>query len=102
MISEDPFRPKRHNLKRSWDAVGPFPRSIWTNPSVPVDDYDRICREIWEKAKKSKAAMWDFGQIHRKSKIQSTGKFVGDPFSQPESYNNVQRTVGPAATLDEW
>ncbi|XP_042150925.1 uncharacterized protein LOC121838990 [Oncorhynchus tshawytscha] len=58
MIPDDPFRPRRTALKRSWSIVGPFPRSLWIHPGVPEDDFDRVCAKIWRDSKKAGFGIW--------------------------------------------
>ncbi|XP_041757626.1 translation initiation factor IF-2 isoform X1 [Coregonus clupeaformis] len=58
MISDDPFRPRRTTLKRSWITVGPFPRSLWIHPGAPEDDFDRVCAKIWRDSKKAEFGIW--------------------------------------------
>ncbi|CDQ94745.1 unnamed protein product [Oncorhynchus mykiss] len=58
MIPDDPFRPRRTALKRSWSTVGPFPRSLWIHPGVPEDDFDRVCAKIWRDSKKAGFGIW--------------------------------------------
>ncbi|XP_035537862.1 uncharacterized protein LOC118343213 [Morone saxatilis] len=32
-------------------AFAPFPRSTWIHPHVPMDNFDRVCRNIWRREK---------------------------------------------------
>ncbi|XP_062386077.1 ataxin-2 homolog [Sardina pilchardus] len=41
-------------------ACGPFPRSVWTHPYSPADDFDRLCAEIWKRAQQTKNGVWSF------------------------------------------
>ncbi|XP_029023898.1 uncharacterized protein LOC114866289 isoform X2 [Betta splendens] len=50
MISEN-HRRQRHA------AFVPFPRSTWIHPHVPCDDFDRVCKVIWARAKKCEARL---------------------------------------------
>ncbi|XP_047461539.1 uncharacterized protein LOC125020245 [Mugil cephalus] len=34
-------------------AYAPFPRSAWINPKAPMDSFDRVCKNIWSKAKEA-------------------------------------------------
>ncbi|XP_045914065.1 uncharacterized protein LOC123976186 isoform X3 [Micropterus dolomieu] len=35
-------------------AFAPFPRSTWIHPQVPNDNFDRVCKNIWRRAKEAK------------------------------------------------
>lgn len=41
-------------------VCGPFPRSLWTHPYSPEDDFDRLCAEIWKRAERTKKGMWSY------------------------------------------
>ena len=34
-------------------ASSPFPRSTWVHPHAPNDDFDRVCKNIWIRAKEA-------------------------------------------------
>ncbi|XP_056254655.1 uncharacterized protein LOC130183365 isoform X2 [Seriola aureovittata] len=34
-------------------AFAPFPRSTWIHPQAPNDNFDRVCRNIWSRAKEA-------------------------------------------------
>ncbi|KAK5855315.1 hypothetical protein PBY51_005424 [Eleginops maclovinus] len=42
-------------------ALGPFPRSTWIHPHVPHDNFDRVCKNIWKRAKEVNEVL-DVGQ----------------------------------------
>ncbi|KAL7381795.1 hypothetical protein ABVT39_011386 [Epinephelus coioides] len=50
MIPTDP-------RKRFPKKFTPFPRSIWTHPDAPQDDFDRVCQIIWIRAKETEKAL---------------------------------------------
>lgn len=37
----------------SHGAFAPFPRSTWIHPHAPHDDFDRVCKVIWSRAKEA-------------------------------------------------
>lgn len=39
--------------KHSESAFAPFPRSTWIHPHAPHDDFDRVCKVIWSRAKEA-------------------------------------------------
>ncbi|XP_074470070.1 uncharacterized protein c19h1orf94 isoform X1 [Sebastes fasciatus] len=39
--------------KRTVSAFVPFARSTWIHPHVPIDDFDRVCKTIWSRAKEA-------------------------------------------------
>ncbi|XP_049457697.1 uncharacterized protein LOC125904387 [Epinephelus fuscoguttatus] len=43
--------------KRFPRTFTPFPRSIWTHPDAPQDDFDRVCQIIWVRAKETEEAL---------------------------------------------
>lgn len=43
-------------------AFAPFPRSTWIHPRVPNDDFDRVCKNIWSRAKEADEKEFARGQ----------------------------------------
>ncbi|GAA6231866.1 uncharacterized protein LOC108900433 isoform X1 [Lates japonicus] len=43
-------------------AFAPFPRSTWIHPRVPNDDFDRVCKNIWSRAKEAEEKEFARGQ----------------------------------------
>ncbi|XP_076864816.1 uncharacterized protein c19h1orf94 isoform X2 [Brachyhypopomus gauderio] len=59
MFKSAHFERRMGNRKRSfWDALGPFPRSVWIHPHTPEDALDRICLKIWKRSVWAQRAVW--------------------------------------------
>ncbi|XP_044027211.1 uncharacterized protein LOC122864139 isoform X3 [Siniperca chuatsi] len=52
MLPEDPWMPL--TPKQFMSAFAPFPRSTWIHTHVPNDNFDRVCKNIWRRAKEAK------------------------------------------------
>ncbi|KAA8586103.1 uncharacterized protein c19h1orf94 isoform X2 [Etheostoma spectabile] len=39
--------------KQIVSAFAPFPRCTWTHPHVPNDNFDRVCKNIWRRAREA-------------------------------------------------
>ncbi|KAI3358008.1 hypothetical protein L3Q82_003029 [Scortum barcoo] len=51
LVPEDPWMP--HGPNRFAGAFPPFPRSLWIHPRLPHDNFDRVCKSIWRRAKEA-------------------------------------------------
>ncbi|XP_071356967.1 nucleolar and coiled-body phosphoprotein 1-like isoform X2 [Trachinotus anak] len=54
MLPEDPWAQLTPKLFVS--AFPPFPRSAWIHPHTPQDNLDRVCRNIWSRAREAGGA----------------------------------------------
>lgn len=41
-----------------WDALGPFPRSVWIHPSTPEDSLDRTCGRVLKRSVLASKGVW--------------------------------------------
>ncbi|RXN26455.1 hypothetical protein ROHU_020934 [Labeo rohita] len=44
--------------QRFWDALGPFPRSVWIHPCTPEDSLDRACGNILKRYVLASKGVW--------------------------------------------
>ncbi|XP_028453998.1 uncharacterized protein c19h1orf94 [Perca flavescens] len=47
------IREKMMQPKQLVSAFAPFPRGTWIHPHVPKDNFDRVCKNIWRRARKA-------------------------------------------------
>ncbi|XP_031179167.2 uncharacterized protein LOC116067027 isoform X2 [Sander lucioperca] len=47
------IREKMMQPKQLASAFAPFPRCTWIHPHVPNDNFDRVCKNIWRRARKA-------------------------------------------------
>ncbi|XP_051729241.1 uncharacterized protein LOC127501338 [Ctenopharyngodon idella] len=43
---------------RFWDALGPFPRSMWIHPHTPEDSLDRVCGRVLMRSVLASKGVW--------------------------------------------
>ncbi|XP_042601656.1 uncharacterized protein LOC109046486 isoform X2 [Cyprinus carpio] len=48
----------RTKPQRFWDALGPFPRSVWIHPSTPEDSLDRTCGRVLKRSVLASKGVW--------------------------------------------
>ncbi|XP_043073904.1 uncharacterized protein LOC122323863 [Puntigrus tetrazona] len=52
---EETSRIKPH---RFWNALGPFPRSVWIHPCTPEDSLDRACGRVLKRSVLASEGVW--------------------------------------------
>ncbi|XP_059411286.1 uncharacterized protein LOC132144735 isoform X2 [Carassius carassius] len=48
----------RTKPQRLWDALGPFPRSVWIHPCTPEDSLDRACARVLKRSVLASKGIW--------------------------------------------